>query len=100
MTDTKKRMLTVVAALFLCASVLCSCLFIAYHADHDCTYDDDCAVCRIIDACVNILRGAVSGSGGAAAVSAAVIILAAAAVSAPATAAVRTLISLKVELRN
>lgn len=51
---TGKRSLTVLAAV-LALVMLCSVLFIALEADHDCQ-GDDCAVCAQISACVRLIE--------------------------------------------
>lgn len=45
----------IVAALFLCAFVTCSALFISMELDHNCE-GEDCPVCSVLLQCENSLR--------------------------------------------
>lgn len=54
MTAKRKRALIIIAVLFVCAAVIGSFLLVSICAHHDCTHDDDCAVCRVIAMCVRI----------------------------------------------
>ena len=100
MRGSRKKALLIASVLMICLSVFCSFLFIAGLADHDCTHDDDCAVCRTIAFCINTVRNV---SVNAAALSAAItaIFLSLAVLLLTGTVINNdTLISLKVELRN
>lgn len=56
MRQSTKRMLYIAAAVLLCLSLAFSFLFIAADADHDCSHDDGCAVCGMIDVCLHIMK--------------------------------------------
>lgn len=100
MNTEKKKLISIAAVLFICISLFCSFAFITDHADHDCTHDENCAVCGIIDACINTINN--SASVDAVFSVAAAVFLLCVFVLLPAEKYNRknTLISLKVELRN
>ena len=54
MTARRKHALIVIAVLFVCAAVIGSFLLVSICSHHECSHDDDCAVCRIIALCVRI----------------------------------------------
>ncbi|MBP3855771.1 MAG: hypothetical protein IK990_09210 [Ruminiclostridium sp.] len=101
MCADKRRMLSLAAVLLVTLALFVSFLFISVSAEHECSHDDSCAVCRMIDACIQALHtdtaanGSLSASAPAAAISAA-----AAAVCTVRLLRCVTLISLKTELRN
>lgn len=100
MTGRKHTAFFVIIAVLLCLAVLGSFLFVAVNAVHDCTHDDDCAVCRIIDAYVHSTRFEFSA---AAVVMLFLLTFAVAAVAWYHTAFLThttTLIKLRTELRN
>ncbi len=99
MAGRKHSALLVITAAVLCFAVLGSFLFITAGAGHNCTHDDDCAVCRMIDAYICSLRcvlavTAVFVCGVAAAAFTAALFRAGTSLRPV------TLISLKTELRN
>jgi hypothetical protein len=53
MTARKKRL--ILTAVLLCAALVCSFFIVANCSHHNCTHDDDCAVCRMIAGFVRIL---------------------------------------------
>ncbi len=95
-----KKALVITALILVCVSVFCSFVFIAGSADHECTHGDDCAVCRVIDVYLNIIREITFDTVSLAATAAITIICIAVSVLHEAAYNSETLISLKVELRN
>ncbi len=100
MTDSRKKALLITTVLVICLSVFCSFLFIAGFADHDCTHDDDCAVCHTIALCIDAVRNTSVNAAALSAAFAAIILSLAVTLSAGTVMNNDTLISLKVELRN
>ena len=97
---TKKfRFLTGLLAAVLAVVMLSSAVYIAAEADHDCS-GEDCAICRQISACENLLRSL--GLAGAAAAITAAFIYTLCKVILPCTETIGTLtlVSLKVKLSN
>ena len=97
---TKKlRLITRLLAAVLAAVMLSSAVYIAVEADHDCS-GDDCAICRQISICENLLKSL--GLAGAAAVFAAAVRYAPCRVTPSCAELVRTftLVSLKVKLSD
>ncbi len=99
MTKAGKRIL-LTAALLICVSFLCSFLFIAEHADHDCTHTDDCGICRVIECCINTIRGTAAEFTAMSVLIAAVMPFTAAFRAVSAECRAVTLISLRTELRD
>ena len=99
MRTAKRNIISITAAVFICVSVLLSLVFVAGYAVHECTHDDNCAVCRAIDACIHTIRCA-AGSYTATAAAAVFLLCAAITLTAAVIKGCTTLISLKVELRN
>ncbi|MBR5089364.1 MAG: hypothetical protein IK093_08045 [Ruminiclostridium sp.] len=99
MSGRKHSAFFMITALLLCLALLGAFLFVAAGAHHNCTHDDNCAVCRMIDACIHSARFILP-----AAASVLVSVLAAAAFTLLRRAGFSyqpaTLISLKTELRN
>ena len=95
----KKALLTA-TVLMICLSVFCSFFFIAELADHDCTHDDGCAICRTIAFCLDTLRSSAETSPVLQIVFAAIFLSFAVPLFAGTVINTDTLISLKVELRN
>ncbi len=100
MSYREKKALLITTALMICLSVFCSFFFIAECADHDCTHDDDCAVCRVIDVCLNTIRGMAADTVLLSVTAAVLIIFIAVSILHEMAYNCETLISLKVELRN
>lgn len=100
MTNRTKRVLSAAAVVLVCISVFCSFIFIAGNSFHDCTHDDDCEICRIIDACISTIRGASAGSAAVTVFAVTLLLLSASAVYNASARQSDTLISLKVELRD
>ena len=97
---TKKfRFMVRLLAVVLAVVMLSSAVYIAVEADHDCS-GDDCAVCRQISACENLLKS-LGLSGVAAAITAAFTYTMCKAIL-PCTETIDTLtlVSLKVKLSN
>ena len=65
----KSRLITGLLAAVLAAVMLSSAVYIAVEANHDCS-GDDCAICRQISICENLLKS-LGLAGAAAAISAA-----------------------------
>ena len=97
---TKKfRFMTGLLAVVLAFVMLSSVAYIAAEADHDCT-GVDCAICRQINACENLLKS-IGLTGSAAATAAAILyILCRIVSSCPKIARAFTLVSLKVKLSD
>ena len=97
---TKKlRFLTRLLAATLAVVMLSSAIYIAVEADHACS-GEDCAVCRQISACENLLK-ALGLAGAAAAVTAALTYaLCKAILPCAERLGTGTLVSLKVKLSN
>ncbi|MBQ3841713.1 MAG: hypothetical protein II820_03365 [Ruminiclostridium sp.] len=95
-----KRALLITAVIFICISVFCSFFFIAELSDHNCTHDDGCEVCRVIAACINIVRGMTANTAALSVSTAAILLYLCVLLSARAFVNNDTLISLKVELLN
>ena len=97
---TKKlRFLTRLLAATLAVVLLSSAVYLALASDHDCA-SEDCAVCRQISACENLLK-TLGLAGAAAAVSAAFTYTVCRAILPCAeTSGTLTLVSLKVKLSN
>ena len=51
----RKRIISIIAAATLLLSILCSMVYIAAEADHDCV-GDGCAICAQISICRNTLK--------------------------------------------
>ena len=100
MPDRRNKALLIMTVLVICLSVFCSFLFIAGFADHDCTHDDDCAVCHTIALCIDTVRNTSVNAAALSAAFAAIILSLAVTLSARTVNNNDTLISLKVELRN
>lgn len=49
MLHRNRSALSTAAVILICLSIFCSFLFVVEFSDHDCTHDDSCAVCRIMD---------------------------------------------------
>ena len=99
MAGRKHSVFFVITAVLLCFALFGSFLFVAVNAAHDCTHNDDCSVCRMIDACIHSARFMIAAA--AALICALAVIMTAAAVSRSETALrPTTLISLRTELRN
>ena len=97
---TKKfRFMVRLLAVVLAVVMLSSAVYIAVEADHDC-FGDDCAICRQISICENLLKSL--GLAGAAAVFAAAVRYALCRVIPSCAEVVRTftLVSLKVKLSD
>lgn len=56
------RQTAVFIAVMILACVLCSAVFLAAEAGHDCSGDDDCPVCSILEMCSNNLRRMAEGA--------------------------------------
>ena len=97
---TKKfRFMTGLLAAVLAVVMLSSAVYIAVEADHDCS-GEDCAVCRQISACENLLKS-LGFAGATAAITAAFIYtLCKAVLPCTETNGTLTLVSLKVKLLN
>ena len=97
---TKKlRFLTRLLAATLAVVLLSSAVYLALASDHDCA-SEDCAVCRQISACENLLK-TLGLAGAAAAVSAAFTYTVCRAILPCAeTSGTLTLVALKVKLSN
>ena len=95
----KSRLITGLLAAVLAAVMLSSAIYIAVEANHDCS-GDDCAICRQISICENLLKSL--GLAGAAAVFAAAVRYALCRVIPSCAELVRTftLVSLKVKLSD
>ena len=93
------RLIKRLLAAVLAAVMLSSAVYIAVEADHDCS-GDDCAICRQISICENLLKSL--GLAGAAAVFAAAVRYAPCRVIPSCAELVRTftLVSLKVKLSD
>ncbi|MBP3856799.1 MAG: hypothetical protein IK990_14440 [Ruminiclostridium sp.] len=100
MSDRRNKAMLITTVLVICLSVFCSFLFIAGLADHDCTHDDDCAVCHTIALCINTVRSTSVIAAVLSAAIAAIFLSLAVLLSARTVNNNDTLISLKVELRN
>ena len=96
----KRRMLSLAAVLLVTLALFVSFLFISVSAEHECSHDDSCAVCRMIDACIQALHTDTAANGSLSASAPAAAISAAAAVCTVRLLRCVTLISLKTELRN
>ena len=97
---TKKfRFMTRLLAVVLAVVMLSSAIYIAVEANHDCS-GDDCAICRQISICENLLRS-LGLAGAAAAITAAFTYTMCKAIL-PCTEMIGTLtlVSLKVKLSN
>ena len=97
---TKKfRFMVRLLAVVLAVVMLSSAVYLAVEADHDCS-GDDCAICRQISICENLLKSL--GLAGAAAVFAAAVRYALCSVIPSCAELVRTstLVSLKVKLSD
>ena len=97
---TKKfRFMVRLLAVVLAVVMLSSAVYIAVKADHDCS-GDDCAICRQISICENLLKSL--GLAGAAAVFAAAVRYALCRIIPSCAELVRTftLVSLKVKLSD
>ena len=93
------RFLTGLLAAVLTVVMLSSAVYIAVEADHDCS-GEDCAICRQISACENLLRS-LGLAGAAAAITAAfTYTLCKAVLPCTETNGTLTLVSLKVKLSN
>lgn len=57
MTKGNKKAFSIAAVLLICLSLFCSFLFIAEFSEHDCTHDESCAVCRMIDMNISTING-------------------------------------------
>ena len=97
---TKKfRFLTGLLAVVLAVVMLSSAVYIAVEADHDCS-GDDCAICRQISICENLLKS-LGLAGAAAAITAAfTYTMCRAILPCAETIGTLTLVSLKVKLSN
>ena len=97
---TKKfRFMVRLLAVVLAVVMLSSAVYIAVEADHDCS-GDDCAICRQISICENLLKS-LGLAGAAAAVTAAFTYTMCKAILPSAeTIDTLTLVSLKVKLSN
>ena len=95
----KNRLITRLLAAVLAAVMLSSAVYLAVEANHDCS-GDDCAICRQISICENLLKSL--GLAGAAAVFAAAVRYAPCRVIPSCAELVRTftLVSLKVKLSD
>ena len=100
MSFGRKKVLLITTVLMICLSLFCSFLFIAGFADHDCTHDDDCAICHAITLCINTVIGAAAENTALSAAIAALLLSIAVAVLSGTVIYTDTLVSLKVELRN
>ena len=97
---TKKfRFMTRLLAAVLAVVMLSSAIYIAVEANHDCS-GDDCAICRQISICENLLKSL--GLAGAAAAITAVLTYTMCRAILPCTETIGTLtlVSLKVKLSN
>ena len=97
---TKKLcFMTRLLAAVLAVVMLSSAIYIAVEADHDCS-GDDCAICRQITACENLLKSL--GLAGAAAAITAVLTYTMCRAILPCTETIGTLtlVALKVKLSN
>ena len=93
------RFMTGLLAAVLAVVMLSSAVYIAAEADHDCS-GEDCAICRQISTCENLLRS-LGFAGAAAAVTAAfTYTLCKAVLPCTETNGTLTLVSLKVKLSN
>ncbi len=100
MAGRKHTALFIIAAVMLCFAMLGSFFFVAASAEHDCTHDDACAVCHMIDVCIHYMRCDVLIFATAVLSAAVVTSVAAPLFGAAFSARTSTLISLKTELRN
>ena len=97
---TKKfRFMTRLLAAVLAVVLLSSAIYLAVEANHDCS-GDDCAICRQISICENLLKSL--GIAGAAAAITAVLTYTVCRAILPCTETIGTLtlVSLKVKLSN
>ena len=93
------RFMTGLLAAVLTVVMLSSAVYIAAEADHDCS-GEDCAICRQISACENLLKS-LGFAGAAAAITAALpYTLCKAVLPCTETIGTLTLVSLKVKLSN
>jgi len=91
--------MTRLLAVVLAVVMLSSAIYIAVEADHDCS-GDDCAICRQISVCENLLKS-LGLAGAAAAISAAFTYTVCRAILPCAeTIGTLTLVALKVKLSN
>ena len=97
---TKKfRFMVRLLAVVLAVAMLSSAVYIAVEADHDCS-GDDCAICRQISICENLLKS-LGLAGAAAAISAALTYaLCKAILPCAERLGTGTLVALKVKLSN
>ena len=97
---TKKfRFMTRLLAAVLAVVMLSSAVYLAVEADHDCS-GDDCAICRQISICENLLKS-LGFAGAAAAISAAFTYTVCMAIlPCTETTDTLTLVALKVKLSN
>ena len=97
---SRKHSIIILTVFFICLAMLGSFLFIAANAEHECTHDDDCTVCCLIDMCINAVRSSFIAS----AAVYVTVVFAAVSVSAFCAAvfmgSADSLITLKTELRN
>ncbi len=100
MTGSRKKALLTATVLMICLSLFCTFLFIAELADHDCTHDNECAVCRTIAICIDTVRNVSVNAAAMSAAITAIFLSLAVSLSARTVNDNDTLISLKVELRN
>ena len=100
MSGGRKGALYVMAALLVCLSVFCSFFFIAENADHDCTHDDSCEICQLIEASADMLRTKTLAPSAPAVIALFSALAAAAVMCCVSFHFTQTLISLKTELRN
>ena len=93
------RFLSGVLAAVLAVVMLSSVAYIAAEADHDCS-GEDCAICRQISTCENLLRSLGFGGAAAAVTTAFTYTLCKAVLPCTETNGTLTLVSLKVKLSN
>ena len=95
----KFRLITGLLAAVLAAVMLSSAIYIAVEANHDCS-GDDCAICRQISICENLLKS-LGLAGAAAAITAAfTYTMCRAILPCAETIGTLTLVALKVKLSN
>ena len=100
MAGRKHTAFLVITAVLLCLAVLSPFLFIVIHSEHDCTHDDDCAVCRMIDAYIHRVCFDIAFAAAAALAALAVLTAVTGRVRARCVMCADTLILMKTELRN
>ncbi len=100
MAGANRRTMFIMTAALLCLAMLAPFMFVAVTAGHDCTHDDSCEVCRVIDVYLHSMRSDTTFAVAAILFAAVVVIAAAILCRMAFPHYASTLISLKTELRN